>query len=279
MNADGSGSFTLMGHPGATTPSWGTWSPDGSMIAFSSDVNAAPGEHDIYVMNKDGSGLTQLTTDPAFESGPAWSPDGTRLAFGRWVGPNDFEIFVVNLDGSGLQQLTDDPALSSGSPSWSPDGSKIVFWQTDIPGSMHGVDLLSVMEANGSDVTRINQPAPICDQGFNIGFPAWGDYGPKWAPDGSRILFQRRFVCTGNSDTDETHVFIMNTDGTDILDLTPGPEEATQPRWSPDGTKVIYRAGDWANGTYTFLGIWTMNPDGTAVTQISQDGSYPDWGP
>jgi TolB protein len=282
MNADGSGQFKLKEHPGGTAPSEGRWSPDGERIAFSSDTNAVVCcDHDIYVMNKDGGGLTQLTTDPAHESGPAWSPDGSRIAFTRDIGPgNDFEIFVMNADGSGIQQLTDDPGLSSFDPSWSPDGSMIVFGRTDNPGSMDSDHHISVMNSDGTGITRINEPAPICDQGFWAGFPSWSDYPAQWSPDGAKILFERQQDCTGDASTDERHVFSMNPDGTEVLELTPGPEEAARARWSPDGSRIVYQAGDWQpDGTYTELGIWSMNPDGTDPVQLTQAGSHPDWGP
>jgi Tol biopolymer transport system component len=69
-------------------------------------------------MNADGTGVTQLTHDPAIEGRPAWSPDGTRIAFASDK-DGDSEIYVMNDDGSGLIQLTDNSAFD-GWPAWAP---------------------------------------------------------------------------------------------------------------------------------------------------------------
>jgi hypothetical protein len=272
MNADGSGRFLLAPLLGSSIE-WGVWSWDGEKIAFSSNANTGNG-HDIYVMNKDGSGRVQLTTHPAHDLYPAFSPDGASIAFTSERTGKD-EIFVINVDATGLEQLTDDPGFSSRKPSWSPDGSRIVFGRFDLPHLMSSDDQISVMNADGSSITRINEPAPICDQGFNAGFPAWGDTNPQWSPDGTRILFQRNFACTGDPVTDEPDIFVMDADGSNVTNLTNSPGHEGTPRWSPDGTRIVF---------YTYDGVSVMNADGSGVTQIAANDAggfheMPVWGP
>jgi len=91
------------------------WSPDGTKIAFRSTRS---GVSDLYVMNADGSGVTQLTSDSATEGRPAWSPEGTKIAFASTRDGN-WEIYVMNVDGSGVTRITDNPASDTW-PSWSP---------------------------------------------------------------------------------------------------------------------------------------------------------------
>ena len=69
-------------------------------------------------MNGDGSGLLNLTNNPAFDERSRWSPDGTQIAFSSDRDGNT-EIYVINVDGSGLRNLTNNPAIDI-APAWRP---------------------------------------------------------------------------------------------------------------------------------------------------------------
>jgi WD40 repeat protein len=97
---------------GGTAPDW---SPHGTKLVFSKSTGTGG---DIYVIDRDGSNLTQLTTDTLSESDPTWSPDGTKIAFVRYDG--DYDIWVMNADGTGETQLTDTPAIFEDAPAWQP---------------------------------------------------------------------------------------------------------------------------------------------------------------
>src|SRR5918912_3951957 len=103
-------------------------------------------EPNIFVMNPDGSGQTAVTIDPGWEHGPAWSPDGRKIAFSGVpgiVGHDD--IYVINPDGSGRTQLTNAPGVDEFDPEWSPDGKQIAF-TSGLEGSWD----IAVMNADGS---------------------------------------------------------------------------------------------------------------------------------
>lgn len=121
------------------------WSPDGERILFVSDRS---GNFDLYVMNLDGSGLTQLTTDNASDYNPQWSPDGERIVFVSDRSGNA-DLFVMASDGAGVVQLTDHEAFDS-DPAWSPNGDRIVFVST-----RSGHYDLWVIRADGSRLTQI----------------------------------------------------------------------------------------------------------------------------
>ena len=139
------------------------WSPDGLRIAFTSHavtdnhLNSVTAE--IYVRNADGSGdPNRLTFNGYEERGPAWSNDGTRIAFMcRIVGLDgalDFEICVMNADGSDLRQLTDN-TMFEGTPAWSPDDTKIAFSRTLSPGRQQ----LFWMNADGTGEEQLTNAA------------------------------------------------------------------------------------------------------------------------
>ena len=92
-------------------------------IAFYSDRD---GDYEIYLMNGDGSNVTQLTYNPAFDGVPGWSPDGSRIAFNS-DRDGDYEIYLMDADGSNVTQLTDNSA-DDVVPRWSPDGRRIAFY-------------------------------------------------------------------------------------------------------------------------------------------------------
>jgi len=133
MNADGSG-LERLSNP-AYSPAFDAdpaWSPDGKKIAFTSDRNTYftpyKGKNyeitvrEIYVMNFDGSGQKRLTNNTAnidYDTGPAWSPDGKKIAFTSLNSDGNPEIYVMNADGSGLERLTNNPAFDR-ELAWSP---------------------------------------------------------------------------------------------------------------------------------------------------------------
>jgi TolB protein len=116
----------------------------------------------IYVMNADGSGQTRLTSNGTRDGYPAWSPDGTKIAFidPTWSPDGtkiafyslrsfNGDIYVMNADGSGQTRLTNNEAYDI-TPVWSPDGMKIAFG-SDRDGNFE----IYVMNVDGSGQTRL----------------------------------------------------------------------------------------------------------------------------
>jgi Tol biopolymer transport system component len=157
MDADGSNQTRLTTNRADDT--FPTWSPDGQKIAFQRSpdfdcvlAEACRGEHDIYVMDADGSNQVNLTDTPAvLESGFSWSPDSEKIAFDSWRDDpyqtnNYYEIYVADADGSNQTRLTKNRAVDDMSPTWSPDGEKLAFVS-----NRDGNAEIYVMDADRSD--------------------------------------------------------------------------------------------------------------------------------
>jgi len=169
MNADGSNrvrlTHTVDDSSSSTSPAW---SPDGKRIAFVTTTGVW--EHQIFVMNADGTDVRQLTDDDdeAYSVAPEWSPDGSRILFSRAAShAENTGIFEMNPDGSNVRQLTS--RYLGSEPTWSPDGTRVAFLRDQG---------LSVMNADGSSVTALLEEADV-DGGAAI----------TWSPDGKSIVF------------------------------------------------------------------------------------------
>ncbi|MGH2653622.1 MAG: TolB family protein [Actinomycetota bacterium] len=148
--------FTLLGGT-PISPAAAAFPGANGKIAFTTDPG---GDNEVYVMNADGSGKTNLTNNPGTDLQPAWSPDGTRIAFttGR---DGEREVYVMNADGSGQINLTSHPDPDE-QPAWSPDGTRIAF-RADRDGN----DEVYAMNADGSGPANLtNSPA--------------NDFDPDW---------------------------------------------------------------------------------------------------
>jgi TolB protein len=189
-------------------PAWSGSSlefPNGR-IAF--DGQDPTGNWHIYVMNPDGTGVVQQLTIGAFIDGSAdWSPDGSKIAFQRYVKHGTSQVFVMNADGSVIKQLT---TLGGMAPAWSPDSTKIAFYS-----NRSGTSQIYVMSSSGETTTA---PAvQITTSGGSL---------PDWSLDGTRIVFS----CPGKT----TNICTINSDGTGrVLDLTNSRQTEQWPEWGP----------------------------------------------
>jgi Tol biopolymer transport system component len=147
----------------------GCGTPNGTDDDYTPPIDENAG---IYVMDANGTNLTKLTSDADDYIYPAWSPDGTRIAFTSFFRDYDWEIYIMNADGTNQTRLTHyssdpDPYSFVEDLAWSPDGTRIAFvYSSDI----------YVMNADGSNQTNLTNNSLF-------------DFNPAWSPDGTRIVF------------------------------------------------------------------------------------------
>lgn len=192
-----------------------SWSPDGSQIAYHSYPEN--GEGDIYIMNADGTGKTNITNTASGEWWPDWSPDGTTIAFHVIRQNQPFIIETINTDGTGRSVLLEDDEASFLNPSWSPDGSQIAF-RSNLESEVSWE--ICVADADGSNANCLTD---VRNNRVDHRFPTW-------SPDGSRLAFDSN----RDGNTNAFDIFVMNADGSDLRNIT-GESDSPSffPDWSP----------------------------------------------
>ena len=259
MNSDGTGLTNLTSETSTSvSESSPAFSPDGTKIAFSSNLNSSESLQDptdIYVMDADSSIPGRLTNndDYPFQEVGSWSPDDAKMVLGCYR--TDWEICTMDADGSNHTQLT-----TSGEneyPDWSPDGTKIAFRAPS--GGIY------TMNPDGSNRTLVI---------------AGGDQ-PDWSPDGTIIVYRRYPPGQGDSD-----IFVANVDGSNPVNLTAGisgrsadgnkPYEAV-PAWSPDGSRIAF-SSNLGEKEETDYEIYVIDANGTNLKRLTNTPGV-DWGP
>jgi TolB protein len=218
-------------------------------IAFASDRN---GDSDIFVMNADGSGLTQMTADTAYEFNPKFSVDGTRIAFETWAeGTDGKAIMAMEADGSGLVALTDGTSYDE-LGSWAPDGRIVFVRESEDSGNGYSSHVW-VMQADGSGLVQLTSGTDVYAS------------APVFSPDGSQIAFVE------SKDDGSTGLYVMNDDGTDVRLLTdPTTQEWVQaPAWSPDGSLIAFVSDATGNDE-----IYLLDATAGGSVQITDTPGY-----
>ena len=225
--------------------------PGPGKIVFTSNRH---GNLEIYVMAAEPFATsTRLTFDPGEDMGPAWFPDGQRIAFhGQGLtDPNNsgrFHIFVMDSDGQNLVQLTSGNSNNL-RPDIAPDGATIVF-RSDRAGRA-----IFVMDTNGENITQLTDTDGSTDT-------------PSWSPDGSSIAFAR------NGD-----IWVMAADGSAQQLVFDDPRSAHSPAWSPDGTMLAYVTDRDTQPGHSEQAIYVTDLGGDVHIRLTDDGFGPAWSP
>jgi len=175
------------------------------------------------------------------------------------------DIYVRNTDGSAGINLTSDTALYS-ELTWSPDGFRIAFlWRFRSALQDLRYSEIYVMGSDGTSPTDVTQTA----QNYTFHSP------PAWSPDGTRTAFTRYAVSAGSFSTVESDVYVMDPDGSGILNLSgSGRVGSSRPVWSPDGEEIAFLRPDLGaqTGSYS-TDIHVVGSGGSAATNLTSDSA------
>lgn len=252
---------TLLGTAKTVTASPEAWiDPDGERIAFgrwgpTEDRGTPP---TLWTVNPDGSDPRPVGNQQGWYV--EWSPDRTHLLFDLQIDGSE-HIATAGMDGSGFTQLTTGDGFF-GDPAYAPDGNTIAFAHSQTASLEPDTAGLWLMNADGSDQRALLDPAD-----------AGSDWEPVFSPDGSQIVFTREL---DGPDGLLSAVHVVNADGTDVRALTPFDDYVEHPRWSPDGTTVIYNVEHRSDLEDPRNGVWTVAVEGGDPVLLlpTQDNYY-----
>ncbi len=196
-------------------------------------------------------------------SSPAWSPDGTAVAYIAHDSSNKDQIFTVNTDGTGMKQVTSDPNRKWG-VTWQKEG--VFFFSFDVT----GLESIYIIQTDGSGRKK------LLDENLRQGRAPWDRLpavgGVSLNPVNRKVLF------TSYDEFGLEKTFIVNIDGTGKRLAINDSARQWSPSWSPDGKSLVYVSYDKENKEQLF----TSSADGSEIRQITSDNikkTDPNWGP
>jgi TolB protein len=239
-------------------------------------------DYDIYFGQADGSG-TRLYRKNA--SQPAFSPDGSRLAFHSWR----LDTWgLMTMDVSGRDEILVANFVEDQLPTWSPDGSELVLLTRREGDRKSRLVRVGSRQDRAKGVVIGEGEYPTIGPDGRLIFRGWGNTGsglrsaninlqdvrvvtdqdgdtaPAPSPDGKRIAFMSRR--DGNWE-----IYLVNADGSGLQRLTEDPAEDGLPTWSPDGRAIAFissRGGQWS--------MWAMTPTGSSQRLLFELSGSPD---
>lgn len=227
-------------------PAWSPTGPD--RLAYA--VYIARDQRDIQVDRLESAArliAAPATTTAADEHHPAWSPDGTHIAY-LAGGRSSSDLYLVRADGGPARRLTQGMQIDAAPLTWSPAGTHIAFTAR----RDGNAEIYSVNVATGAVVNLSRHRA--------------SDSSPAWSPDGRAIAF------VSDRDGDED-IYLMGVDGGEVRQLTHNDRYDYGPVWSPDGRHLLFAAVPGFSGE-----IFRVTPATGRVQRLTHD-SRDDWSP
>jgi hypothetical protein len=212
----------------------------------------------LWIVGSDGRGAHELLADGVGSQAlQAWSPDGTRLLYS-----DDGKLFLTDVNGTQPQPVDTGcraPCEADSQVAFSRDGTRIVFIRSSTDASGYsGPAAIATMDLASGRIEQLNATAPD------------GGARPGWSPDGKHIVFFR----FGDKDSGgpvppvKAGVFVIDSDGENLHQVSPTTLAAEYPDWSPDGSRIVFVSPDGEHQD-----IYTIRQDGTDVRRLTTDGT------
>ncbi|MHC4953329.1 MAG: TolB family protein [Planctomycetota bacterium] len=268
MNADGTNRTVVLEGSNSVSIDTPDWSPDGSRLVFEGNID---GQHGIYVINLDGTGLREVAglAAVAGTGGPVWAPGpvsggGTVIAY-LDVAPGESrsDIFLVDPDAATPtpERLTTSAEWSEGAMSWSPSATKLAVKI----GGTGSQDAYALYDFTEGTYTLQQHAGPLA--GADVSQPAWSK------TDETVIAWTVRIP--GDAWPDIWTVDLDNPAG--ALNLTASDDAGERrPTWSPDDSEIAYMSSRPGRGKKIVMGIESITASGTLVTSLST-GGFASW--
>jgi TolB protein len=221
------------------------------------------GDKEIYEMDYDGYGARPLTALGSLALTPAWSPDGSRIAFNGYRNDVSNIEVISRSDGKSVPFPSPGGTINT-TPAWSPDGSKIAFASSrDKHGANDGTEIY-IADSSGRNITR-PMPRPAGSSGIDI--------APVWNPKTGREI---AFVSNRNG---PQQIYRVNDDGTNVRRLVDEGGEAANPSWSPEGTFLAFAWRKAGSSRFEIFIHDLATGKESQLTQNSGDSEKPSWSP
>lgn len=214
INADGTGYTTFPINDPTLNLGCTRWSPDATQLACEGWDDSNPSRTGIWIVSAtDGSGATQLTTNPlgGHDIPGSYSPDGKQLVFYRSdANGGQSSLDVLNLSDGQVRQITPDGMIINIGADWSPHGNVIIFSRHITP-HQHGS--IWTINSDGSGLRQIHIPGLPCG-GANASRVGYGCHGTGWSPNGTKIIFAAASPRTG------ANIYTANANGSGLSQAT-----------------------------------------------------------
>lgn len=267
--------------------------PTTGLVAYTIGTSTA------WLAASDGSSARALDGD---YQALGWSADGSRLLLGGEThgvvvaareGAGGIGLVLANAKGSPVttvpaSALCTFPCTMAVDFTLSPDGSHVAFvrgYDND-----HGSSIIAILDLSTGDITELiatratNPPDTVSCRRVKT---CEGENGlPAWSPDGKQLVFERQGMSPEPGATwSNAALYVVDADGSNFRRVTPTGLYAHYPSWSPDGTRLVFSNTEFVvNAAHTRVldmpeDIYTINIDGTGLTQLTQDGisALPNW--